>query len=70
MHWYSCNNGVPLVNEAKSQLFQSIVNLKFLKLTGFGLPAVRPGSARCMAPEFNTAKVITSDLRKCYSKDA
>ena len=30
-------------------------------------PAVRPGFARCMAPDFHTTKVITSDLQKCCS---
>ena len=46
MHWDSCNNAVHLLNKAKSQLFRSIMNFQ-----AASMPAVRPGSARCMAAE-------------------
>ena len=62
----SCNNAVCLVNKAKSQLFRSILNFNFFKITWISSagqpacqpackpacqPTVRPGCARCRAPK-------------------
>ena len=58
MHWHSYNNALHLFNKAKCRLFRSIMNFK--KIEGFRLPAsqpaVRPGSARCTAPEIQHSK--------------
>ena len=62
MHWYCCNNAVRLLNEAKSRLFQSIMNFENFKnrLDFVCQPASRPnvrlGCARCKAPEIKHSK--------------
>ena len=62
MHWYCCNDAVRLLNEAKSQLFQSIMNFENLEncLDFVCQPAcqpnVRPGCDRCTAPEIKHSK--------------
>ena len=67
MLWHSYNNALHLFNKAKCQLFRSIMNFKNLKITWISSagqpaslpacwPAIRPGSARCMAPEIQHSK--------------
>ena len=62
MHWYCCNDAESWLTEAKRQMFRSTVSFKFFKihlhfvclpacLPACHLPAVRPSSTRCTAPE-------------------
>ena len=58
MHWYCCNNGVRLLNKAKSRLFQPEMNFENLenRLDFVCQPNIRPGCARCTAPEIQHSK--------------
>ena len=49
---------ISLINKAKCRLFRSIMNFKNFKnqLDFVCRPAVRPGSARCTAPEIQHSK--------------
>ena len=64
MHFYCCNDAVPWLNEAKSQIFGFTVILKkFPNSPVFRLPpachpAVRPGSTTCTSPIFLIKNVI------------
>ena len=57
MHWLGYNDVVSWLNEAKNQIFQPTANFKNFKIYLYFvcqpacLPAVRPGCARCRAPE-------------------
>ena len=56
MHWSGCNDAVPWLNEAKSQMFRSTASFKIFEIQQHFVclpPAVRPGCARCMAPEIS-----------------
>ena len=61
MHWYSYNDAVPWLNKAKVVCFDLQRALKNSKIASISsachlpacLPAVRPGCARCMAPEIS-----------------
>ena len=70
LHW-NYNNAVHLLNKAKSQLFQSIMNFEIQKSPVFclpaSLPAIRPGCARCRA-----LKIIQNNSLLCwiYETDA
>ena len=62
------------LNEAKTQIFQPTVNFEnFRNLPVFCLPAcqpaIRPGCARCRAPEISHDKGNAADLRKCCYED-
>ena len=53
MHWQGCNDSVPLLNEATSQIFQptdNSENLPVFRLTACLPRAVRHGCARRRAP--------------------
>ena len=63
MHWLGYNDAVPSENSNIS------VYSQFLKNLSASLPAVRPGCARCRAPEIHMIKIVAMDLRKCCSKD-
>ena len=59
MHWLGYNDAVSWLNEAKTRIFQPTANfeifeiyLYFVCLPAY-LPAVRPGCARCRAPEIS-----------------
>ena len=63
MHWLGYNDAVSLLNEVKTRIFQPTAYLKFLKFTCISsacqpasLPAIRPGCARCRAPEISHDK--------------
>ena len=66
MHWYSCNKAVRLLIKAKSRLFQSIMNFENIENCmdfvcqpashAASKPYVRPGCARCRAPEIQHSK--------------
>ena len=59
MHWLGYNDAVSWLNEAKTRIFQPTANLKFPKFTcilSACQPAVRPGCARCRAPEISHDK--------------
>ena len=61
MHFYCCNDGVPWLNEAKSQIFWCTVIFKNFQIHLYfvcHLPAVRPGSTTCTCPIFLTKNVI------------
>ena len=68
MHFYCCNDAVPWLNEAKSQILRCTVifrkfkiHLHFICLPALPAclpPAVRPGSTTCMGPIFLTSNVI------------
>ena len=56
MNDYCYNDAVPCSNEAKSRMLQSTASFKKFEFTSIFvclLPAVRPGSARCRAPDFS-----------------
>ena len=54
MHWLGYNDAVSWLNEAKTRIFQPTANFKinlyFICLPDCQ-PAIRPGCARCRAPE-------------------
>jgi len=59
MYWYAYNNTVPLLNIVKKRIFYPVYNFNFLKFSTISSagqpasqPAVRPGSASAMAPDF------------------
>ena len=58
MHWLGYNDAVSSLNEAKTPIFQPTANFeKFeIRLYFVSLPAVRPGCARCRAPEISHDK--------------
>ena len=58
MRWYCYSDAVPLLNEAKSRISRPVANSKVFKihLNFASLPAVRPTSARCTAPEISQNK--------------
>ena len=61
MHFYCCNDAVPWLNEAKSQIFQCTVIFKNFQIHLYfvcHLPAIRPGSATCTGPLFLLKNVI------------
>ena len=58
MHWLGYKDAVSSLNEAKTQIFQPTANLEnfeirlyFVACQPASQPAVRPGCARCRAPE-------------------
>ena len=55
IHYYCCNDAVPWLNEAKNRMFQCTMSFKIFEihLDFVCLPAVRPGCARCTAPEIS-----------------
>ena len=55
MHWLGYNDAVSCLNEVKTQIFQPTVNFE-IYLYFVCLPAVRPGCARCRAPEISHNK--------------
>ena len=68
MQWLGCNDAVPWLNEAKTQIFQPIqLIFKISKLTcilSVCLAAVRPGCARCRALEISHDKGNDSRFMK------
>ena len=66
MRWLGYNDAVPLLNEAKTRIFQPTANFKIFEIylhfvclpacQPACLPAVRPGCARCRAPEISHDK--------------
>ena len=61
MHFYYCNDAVPWLNDAKSQIFRCTVIFRNFKVHLHFVclpPAVRPGSATCMGPIFLTSNVF------------
>ena len=78
MHWLGYNDAVSSLNEAKTRIFQPTANFEnfeihlyfFSRLYFVSQPAcqpacqpvVRPGCARCRAPEFHMIKVMAADL--------
>ena len=61
MYFYCCNDAVPWLNEAISQIFRCteiFKNFQIHMCFVCHLPAVRPSSAMCMGPIFLTKNVI------------
>ena len=56
MHLYCCNKAITFVKPSEVEIFHSKTNLKFTCISSASLPAVRPGCARCMAPDFSHNK--------------
>ena len=67
MHWLGYNDAVPSLNEAKTRIFQPTANFENFEiclyfvslpdsLPAASQPAVRPGCARCRAPEISHDK--------------
>ena len=66
MHWLGYNDAVSWLNEAKTRIFQPTANFEIFKIYLYfvclpaclpaSLPAVRPGCARCRAPEISHDK--------------
>ena len=71
MHWLGYNDVVSWLNEAKTQIFQPTANFENFKIYLYFvcLPAIRPGCARCRAPEISHDKGKAADLQKCCSED-
>ena len=76
MHWLGYNDAVSSLIEAKTQIFQPTANFENFEIHLYFVsqpacqPAVRPGCARCRAPEIShDIKVMAVDLRKCCSED-
>ena len=51
-----------MLNEVKTQIFWPTANFENFEILFASLPAVRPGCARCRAPEFHMMKVMAADL--------
>ena len=66
MHWLGCNDAVPWLNEAKTRIFQSTANFENFKIHLYFVsqPAIRPGFARCRAPEISHDKGNGSGFMK------
>ena len=62
IHWLGYNDAVSWLNEAKTRIFQPTVNFEIFEIYLYfvclpaSLPAVRPGCARCRAPEISHDK--------------
>ena len=66
MHWLGYNDAVSSLNEAKTQILQPTANFENFEISLYfvsqpasqpaSLPAVRPGCARCRAPEISHDK--------------
>ena len=66
MHWLGYNDAIPSLNEAKTRIFQPTANFKNFEIRLYFVslpdslpasqPAVRPGCARCRAPEISHDK--------------
>ena len=62
MHWLGYNDAVSSLNEAKTQILQPTANFENFEIRLYfvsqpaSLPAVRPGCARCRAPEISHDK--------------
>ena len=63
MHWLGYNDAVSSLNEAKTRIFQPTANFEIFEIHLYFVsqpkdcqPAVRPGCARCRAPEISHDK--------------
>ena len=61
MHWLGYNDAVSWLNEAKTRIFQPTANFEIFEIYLYfvqpaSLPAIRPGCARCRAPEISHHK--------------
>ena len=58
MHWLGYNHTVSWLNEAKTRIFEPTANFEIFEIYLYfvSLPAVRPGCARCRAPEISHDK--------------
>ena len=66
MHWLGYNDAVSLLNKAKTRILQPTANFENFKIRLYfvSLPAVRPGYARCRAPEISHDKGNGSGFTK------
>ena len=70
MHWLGYNDAVSSLNEAKTRIFQPTANFKNFEIRLYFVsqpacqPAVRPGCARCRAPEISHDKGNGSGFMK------
>ena len=62
MHWLGYNDAVSSLNELKTRIFQPTANFENFEIRLYFVsqpasqPAVRPGCARCRAPEISHDK--------------
>ena len=58
MHWLGYNDAVSSLNEVKTRIFQPTANFENfeIRLYFVSQPVVRPGCARCRAPEISHDK--------------
>ena len=65
MHWLGYNDAVSWLNEAKTRIFQPTANFEIFEIYLYlvlpacqpaSQPALRPGCARCRAPEISHDK--------------
>ena len=58
MHWLGYNDAVSSLNEAKTRIFQPTANSENFEIHLYFVsqPTVRPGCARCRAPEISHDK--------------
>ena len=58
MHWLGYNHTVSWLNEAKTRIFEPTANFEIFEIYLYfvSLPAVKPGCARCRAPEISHDK--------------
>ena len=62
MHWYCCNNTVPMLNKVRTLTFRSVANFQIFEISlDFDYqpamqPAIRPTTAKCTAPEISHNK--------------
>ena len=74
MRWLGYNDAVPWLNQAKTQIFQPTANFEIFEINLYFIclpvtlptcmPAVRPGCARCRAPEISHNKGNDSGFTK------
>ena len=82
IHWLGYNDAVSWLNEAKTQIFQPTANFENFEIYLYfvclpaslsALPAVRPGCARCRAPEISHDKGNGSGFtlfRRQFTRDS
>ena len=57
MHWLGYYDAVSWLNKAKTRVFQPLANFENFKIFSSACqPAVRPGCAKCRAPEISHDK--------------
>ena len=74
MHWLVYNDAVSSLNKLKTQVFQPTANYENFEINLYFVsqpsqPAIRPGCARCMAPEISHDKGNGGGFMKMFEDD-